>query len=87
MFGTHEGRVQLATQSGFARLVVIHFVRGQEYPSMEVVQEEISQNVSFVMPASVEGNPNVKVNIRLISVWYGYGLISFMFPKKNSNLS
>lgn len=63
MFGTHEGRVQLALQSGYTRLVVIHMIRGQVYPSMEEVQAEIAENISFVTPSSVEGKSNIKVNI------------------------
>ncbi|CAG7827604.1 unnamed protein product [Allacma fusca] len=61
LFGTHEGRIQLAQESNFTRLIVVHFMRGQTYASMESVQQEISGHIQFMMPRSVSER-NIKVS-------------------------
>jgi len=53
LFGTHEGRICLATEAGFTRLVVVHLVRGQKYESMNKIQEEIKNPLASLSPLCV----------------------------------
>jgi hypothetical protein len=51
LFGTHEGRMSLANQANFTRLVVVHLVRGQTYENMDSVQSELKYALSPLSPS------------------------------------
>jgi len=53
LFGSSEGRAQLAYQVGFTRLVVVHLMRGQQYHSLEDVQKELNDSLALLAPAIV----------------------------------
>jgi len=56
MFGTHEGRLKLAENVGFARLIVIHLVRGQKYESFEKIQDELNGELGAFSPSENGAN-------------------------------
>lgn len=53
LFGSSEGRKQLADQIGYTRLVVVHLIRGQQYANLEEVQKEINDPLASLAPAAV----------------------------------
>lgn len=59
LFGTPEGRASLQNSVGYDRLAIITMHRGHTYPSLEELQEELSECILQVAPAG----HNRKVNI------------------------
>ncbi|XP_034236144.1 eEF1A lysine and N-terminal methyltransferase homolog [Thrips palmi] len=51
LFGTPEGRASLQTSVGYDRLAIITMHRGHTYPSLEELQEELSECILQVAPA------------------------------------
>lgn len=50
LFGTEEGRRQLATSAGFRRLVTVALHREQHYEGMAGIQAELSGKVMELAP-------------------------------------
>ncbi|XP_034775256.2 eEF1A lysine and N-terminal methyltransferase isoform X1 [Acipenser ruthenus] len=59
LFGTAEGRSQLAGSAGFRRLVVVAMHRDQEYQDMEAIQSELSAKVMELAPPGLPANHQV----------------------------
>lgn len=53
LFGTEEGRRQLATSAGFGRLVAVALHREQRYEGMAGIQAELSGKVMELAPPSL----------------------------------
>uniref|UniRef100_A0ABM5G9K0 eEF1A lysine and N-terminal methyltransferase n=1 Tax=Pogona vitticeps TaxID=103695 RepID=A0ABM5G9K0_9SAUR len=53
LFGTEEGRKQLAASAGFWRLVVVSLHRDQQYEDMSAIQAELSEKVMELAPAGL----------------------------------
>nr|XP_034978267.1 eEF1A lysine and N-terminal methyltransferase isoform X2 [Zootoca vivipara] len=59
LFGTDEGRKQLATHAGFWRLVTVALHRDQHYEGMEAIQAELSENVMELAPPGLPAQQQV----------------------------
>ncbi|XP_029474834.1 eEF1A lysine and N-terminal methyltransferase [Rhinatrema bivittatum] len=59
LFGTEEGRRQLAGSAGFRRLIVVALHRDQEYDGMEGIQSELSVKVLELAPPGVPANQQI----------------------------
>ncbi|XP_041126969.1 eEF1A lysine and N-terminal methyltransferase isoform X1 [Polyodon spathula] len=59
LFGTAEGRSQLAGSAGFRRLVVVAMHRDQEYQDMQAIQSELSAKVMELAPPGLPANHQV----------------------------
>lgn len=53
LFGSNEGRLQLAKQCNFQRLVVVSLHREQQYESLDCVKTELSSNVLQLSPPNL----------------------------------
>ncbi|KAE8746668.1 hypothetical protein FOCC_FOCC006652 [Frankliniella occidentalis] len=51
LFATHEGRTSVQNSVGYDRLAVITMHRGHVYPSLEELQEELSECILQIAPA------------------------------------
>ncbi|XP_033007098.1 eEF1A lysine and N-terminal methyltransferase isoform X1 [Lacerta agilis] len=59
LFGTDEGRKQLATCAGFWRLVTVALHRDQHYEGMEAIQAELSEKVMELAPPGLPAQQQV----------------------------
>ncbi|XP_054977601.1 eEF1A lysine and N-terminal methyltransferase isoform X1 [Sorex araneus] len=59
LFGTEEGRKQLAASAGFRRLVTVALHRGQPYGGMDSIQAELSARVLELAPAGMPAQHQV----------------------------
>ncbi|XP_053247143.1 eEF1A lysine and N-terminal methyltransferase isoform X6 [Podarcis raffonei] len=59
LFGTDEGRKQLATCAGFWRLVTVALHRDQHYEGMEAIQAELSEKVMELAPPGLPAGQQV----------------------------
>lgn len=59
LFGTEEGRRQLATNAGFGRLVTVALHREQHYEGMASIQSELSGKVMELAPPSLPARQQV----------------------------
>ncbi|XP_036377844.1 eEF1A lysine and N-terminal methyltransferase [Megalops cyprinoides] len=59
MYGSAEGRSQLARSAGFRRLVIVAMHRDQEYQDMQAVQSELSPMVMDLAPPGMPANQQV----------------------------
>lgn len=69
LFSTNNGRKHLARITKYNRLAVIATHRGQEYGSLESVQDELHEAVCQVAPAGISGKVKlilVVLTIKLI---------------------
>lgn len=69
MFGTDEGRSQLATSAGFQRLVVVCLHPSHSYADMEQVKAELSAKVMELAPPGLN-SPQVEDIINNNFTWY-----------------
>lgn len=53
-FGHPKGRKFLVKDTGFARLIFVSTVRGQSYPSFDIVKEEVGRRVLDLQPAGYQ---------------------------------
>jgi len=65
LFGSPEGRLELAQQSNFTRLVVVHLLRDQTYGNMNAIQEELMGSLGSLSPACVKER-NIKAPIMTV---------------------
>ncbi|XP_010870295.2 eEF1A lysine and N-terminal methyltransferase [Esox lucius] len=59
LYGTAEGRGQLAASANFRRLIVVAMHRDQEYTDMQAVQSELSQMVMELSPPGMPANQQI----------------------------
>nr|XP_033816914.1 eEF1A lysine and N-terminal methyltransferase isoform X3 [Geotrypetes seraphini] len=59
LFGTEDGRKQLAGSAGFRRLIVVALHRDQQYDGMEGIQSELSAKVLELAPPGVPANQQI----------------------------
>ncbi|XP_048353479.1 eEF1A lysine and N-terminal methyltransferase isoform X1 [Sphaerodactylus townsendi] len=59
LFGTEEGRKQLAASAGFRRLVTVALHRDQHYEGMETIQAELSEKVMELAPPGLQAQQKV----------------------------
>lgn len=59
LFGTEDGRKQLAASAGFRRLVTVALHRGQSYEGMESIQDELSTRVLELAPPGMPAQHQV----------------------------
>ncbi|XP_060088414.1 eEF1A lysine and N-terminal methyltransferase [Heteronotia binoei] len=59
VFGTEEGRKQLAASAGFRRLVTVALHWDQHYESMETIQAELSEKVMELAPPGLQAQQKV----------------------------
>ncbi|XP_061439972.1 eEF1A lysine and N-terminal methyltransferase [Rhineura floridana] len=59
LFGTEEGRKQLAASAGFWRLVTVALHRDQHYASMGAIQAELSEKVMELAPPALPAQQQV----------------------------
>lgn len=59
LFGTEEGRKQLAVSAGFWRLVTVALHRNQHYDNMGAIQAELSEKVMELAPAGLPAQQQV----------------------------
>ncbi|KAG9350940.1 hypothetical protein JZ751_024829 [Albula glossodonta] len=59
LYGSAEGRSQLACSAGFRRLVIVAMHRDQEYQDMQAVQSELSPMVMDLAPPGMPANQQV----------------------------
>ncbi|KAM6963220.1 eEF1A lysine and N-terminal methyltransferase [Aplochiton taeniatus] len=59
LYGSAEGRTQLAASAKFKRLVVVAMHRNQEYTDMQAVQSELSPMVMELAPPGMPANQQV----------------------------
>ena len=59
LYGSKEGRGQLAASANFRRLVVVAMHRDQEYTDMQAVQSELSPMVMELAPPGMPANQQV----------------------------
>ena len=62
MFATPAGRLILAQNAGFRRLVVVLLHRGHTYGSLQDIREEISGHVKDLAPDSLTGKGKVRMD-------------------------
>lgn len=62
MYGSAEGRTQLASSAKFRRLVIVAMHRDQEYEDMQAVQSELSPMVMELAPPGMPANQQVHEN-------------------------
>lgn len=68
LYGSAEGRVQLASSANFRRLVIVSMHRDQEYQDMQAIQAELSPMVMELAPPGMPANQQVE----LIAVTHTY---------------
>ncbi|XP_042562006.1 eEF1A lysine and N-terminal methyltransferase [Clupea harengus] len=59
LYGSAEGRVQLASSANFRRLVIVSMHRDQEYQDMQAIQAELSPMVMELAPPGMPANQQV----------------------------
>ncbi|XP_063056507.1 eEF1A lysine and N-terminal methyltransferase isoform X2 [Engraulis encrasicolus] len=59
LYGSAEGRVQLAASANFKRLVIASMHRDQEYQDMQAIQSELSPMVMELAPPGMPANQQV----------------------------
>ncbi|KAM3840217.1 eEF1A lysine and N-terminal methyltransferase isoform 2-T2 [Vipera latastei] len=59
LFGTEEGRKQLAVSAGFWRLVTVALHRNQQYDNMGAIQAELSEKVMELAPPGLPAQQQV----------------------------
>nr|XP_056700690.1 eEF1A lysine and N-terminal methyltransferase [Euleptes europaea] len=59
LFGTEEGRKQLAASAGFRRLITVALHRDQHYEDMEAIQAELSGKVMELAPPGLQAQQKV----------------------------
>ncbi|XP_041913396.1 eEF1A lysine and N-terminal methyltransferase [Alosa sapidissima] len=59
LYGSAEGRAQLAASANFRRLVVVSMHRDQEYQDMQAIQAELSPMVMELAPPGMPANQQV----------------------------
>ncbi|XP_053345325.1 eEF1A lysine and N-terminal methyltransferase isoform X2 [Clarias gariepinus] len=59
LYGSAEGRTQLAASANFRRLIVVAMHREQEYKDMQAVQSELSPMVMELAPPGMPANQQV----------------------------
>lgn len=59
LFGTEEGRKQLASSAGFRRLVTVALHREQHYEGMAGIQAELSAKVMELAPPGLPARQQV----------------------------
>ncbi|XP_056619937.1 eEF1A lysine and N-terminal methyltransferase isoform X1 [Triplophysa dalaica] len=59
LYGSAEGRAQLASSAKFKRLVIVAMHRDQEYEDMQAVQSELSPMVMELAPPGMQANQQV----------------------------
>ncbi|XP_051511192.1 eEF1A lysine and N-terminal methyltransferase isoform X1 [Myxocyprinus asiaticus] len=59
LYGSAEGRAQLASSAKFRRLVIVALHRDQEYEDMQAVQSELSPMVMELAPPGMPANQQV----------------------------
>ncbi|KAJ7986566.1 hypothetical protein DPEC_G00341200 [Dallia pectoralis] len=59
LYGSAEGRGQLAASANFRRLIVVAMHRDQEYTDMQAVQSELSQMVLELSPPGMPANQQI----------------------------
>ncbi|XP_057209464.1 eEF1A lysine and N-terminal methyltransferase isoform X2 [Triplophysa rosa] len=59
LYGSAEGRAQLASSAKFKRLVIVAMHRDQEYEDMQAVQSELSPMVMELAPPGMPANQQV----------------------------
>ncbi|XP_060773541.1 eEF1A lysine and N-terminal methyltransferase isoform X2 [Neoarius graeffei] len=59
LYGSAEGRTQLAASANFRRLIIVTMHRDQEYKDMQVVQSELSPMVMELAPPGMPTNQQV----------------------------
>ncbi|XP_016122532.1 eEF1A lysine and N-terminal methyltransferase [Sinocyclocheilus grahami] len=59
LYGSAEGRTQLASSAKFRRLVIVAMHRDQEYEDMQAVQSELSPMVMELVPPGMPANQQV----------------------------
>uniref|UniRef100_A0A8C1XRJ4 Methyltransferase like 13 n=1 Tax=Cyprinus carpio TaxID=7962 RepID=A0A8C1XRJ4_CYPCA len=59
LYGSAEGRTQLASSAKFRRLVIVAMHRDQEYEDMQAVQSELSPMVMELAPPGMPANQQV----------------------------
>lgn len=64
LFGTEEGRRQLATSAGFRRLVTVALHREQHYEGMAGIQAELSGKVMELAPPGLPARQQVSPTAR-----------------------
>ncbi|NXD70144.1 MET13 protein, partial [Eolophus roseicapillus] len=75
LFGTEEGRRQLATSAGFGRLVTVALHREQHYEGMASIQSELSGKVMELAPPGLPARQQVPFlsvggDIGVRTVWH-----------------
>lgn len=78
LFGTEEGRRQLATSAGFGRLVTVALHREQHYEGMASIQSELSGKVMELAPPGLPARQQVS-----LTAW----LPSLGFPRTGDRLA
>lgn len=59
LYGSSEGRAQLANSANFRRLVIVSMHRDQEYEDMQAIQSELSSMVMELAPPGMAANQQV----------------------------
>ncbi|XP_062857364.1 eEF1A lysine and N-terminal methyltransferase [Trichomycterus rosablanca] len=59
LYGSAEGRAQLASSANFRRLIIVAMHRDQEYKDMQAVQSELSPMVMDLAPPGMPANHQV----------------------------
>ncbi|XP_058610804.1 eEF1A lysine and N-terminal methyltransferase isoform X2 [Onychostoma macrolepis] len=59
LYGSAEGRTQLASSAKFRRLIIVAMHRDQEYEDMQAVQSELSPMVMELVPPGMPANQQV----------------------------
>ena len=59
LFGSNEGRRQLADSAKYQRLLVVHLGRDHQFVSLDFVQNELAGIVSSLQPQGLPPNTQV----------------------------
>lgn len=75
LYGSTEGRTQLASSAKFRRLVIVAMHRDQEYEDMQAVQSELSPMVMELAPPGMPANQQVHENN--LQLYYSLSCLHF----------
>ena len=61
LFSSKEGQTDLATDAGFARVVIATLGRGHTFTSIDTIKKELSTKVMELAPKNLNQNPQVTI--------------------------
>ena len=61
LFSSKEGQTDLATDAGFARVVIATLGRGHTFTNMDTIKKELSAKVMELAPKNLNRNTQVTV--------------------------